>query len=102
MDRVMFDRLARRTASILDRRALFGSAGGALLAAASVPLATEAKKGKKKCKKREKQCRADMLELCDGEPQECVNDIKRCCGIAGKCKSDQKVIACCENAGWCL
>jgi hypothetical protein len=43
MNRVMFDALARRTASFLDQRSLLGGTSAALLAAGGVPLNVEAK-----------------------------------------------------------
>ena len=103
MDQQTIDRNAWGVADYRDRRSLVSGLAGTLLAAVSAPLGVEAKKGKKRCKRRARLCRTDLRDdLCRGQPQVCVDDLNRCCKLATKCKSNQKVIACCEDAGWCL
>ncbi len=103
-----FDTLARRAATLTDRRSLFGGLSAGLLATSGLSLATEAKKkhhnknkNKKSnaCKKRIKLCNRDLRDdICEGNDA-CLKDLTKCCKKA--CKSDQQAIACCENAGWC-
>jgi hypothetical protein len=99
MDRVTFDRFARRAVCLCDRRSLFGGLGATLLAIAGVPLAAGAKKGKrnkgnknknkrtKACKKRVKDCRQEVLPGCEdtNDPAGCEDVVNRCCKKA--CKS---------------
>jgi hypothetical protein len=103
MNHNTFDAFARRSADLLDRRSFLGGVGSALLITGGTPLESEAKNNEKKgkaCKKRMKLCRTDLrYDVCEGV-SECINDLNKCCKKA--CKSTQKAIDCCENAGWCL
>jgi hypothetical protein len=87
MDRVMFERFARRAAGLLDRRALFAGLSAAAIASAGLPVDAGAKKGKGKnnknrksdaCKKRVKFCH-DEVDCEPGDPENCQDVVKRCC-----------------------
>ena len=102
-----FDRFARRTAAILDRRSALGLLGGA--AAATALTWTNAgakKKKKKKCKGNNNICRADTVDFCADAPsaeeeEACKVALFKCCSnTALKCKSVGQFLTCCHNAGF--
>jgi hypothetical protein len=96
MHHITFDRFTRRAAGLLDRRSLFGRAGGALLAAAGIPLQVAAKKHKhknknqKSCKNRAEKCRQEFQENCSDfdvdDTEGCLDAINACCKKGAKCK----------------
>ena len=103
MDQITFDAFSRRTADLLDRRALVGGASAALLAITGIPLSTEAKKRHhgdhkhkktKTCKKRVQECRKSLLPGCDvsNNPAGCEDVVNGCCKKA--CTSKDKALDC--------
>jgi hypothetical protein len=105
MNQNTFDTFARRTATLLDRRSLFRGGSAALVTAAGLPLATEAKnkhKGKnkhKKGKKLAKRCRRNLPGFCEGN-QRCIDELSPCCRFLAKGKRG-KADACCRESEFC-
>lgn len=106
MHRHLSDPHVHASARALDRRSILIGLSGALLVAGLPTLPAAAKKGKKRCKRKAKFCRSDILEVCDrhsgNTERECRADVTRCCNKLKKCKPNQVAIDCCEKAGWCL
>lgn len=100
-----FDTFARRAADLLDRRALFGGASATLLTIAGLPLAAEAKKGKRRKHKRQrakklaKRCRRNLPGFCAGN-QQCIDELSPCCHFLAKGKRG-KADACCRESQFC-
>lgn len=94
-----FDTFARRAASLLDRRALFGGASATLLTIAGLPLAVEAKKKHKRGKKLAKRCRRNLPGFCEGN-QQCIYELSPCCRFLAKGKRG-KADACCRESEFC-
>jgi hypothetical protein len=107
MNHVTFDDFVRRSATMRDRRSLFGGLSAALLTIGGTPNGLKAKKkgkgngkGKKKrtkaCKKRIKDCRQEVLPQCEpDDPANCDDVVNQCCKKA--CKSIAKADACLEE-----
>jgi hypothetical protein len=101
MRHTTFDTLVRRAAGLQmgDRRAFLGGLSAVLPALVGWPLAAEAKrpgqKKRKKCKKRIKDCRQDVLPDCENVPElgpNCEEIVNKCCKKA--CESVDKAFDC--------
>jgi hypothetical protein len=96
MHQTIIEIFARRTATLLDRRALVGGASAALLTIAGMPPAAEAKEKRKNLAKR---CRRNLPGFCEGN-QRCIDELKPCCRFLAKGKRG-KADACCRKSEFC-
>jgi hypothetical protein len=96
MNRTHFDALTRQMGAI-DRKTSLKVLGGSLAAAAVArPLAAEAgkhnkkckKKAKKKCSKQVKPCKEFWDDVC-GSSQECKDYYHNCCDFLQNCNGSQ-------------